>query len=660
MKKMTLLWLLVFPCSLIAQKTYTLQSPNQKLKTTVTVSDQIRIALDHGNTVVLAPSSVSMTIDNKETLGLNPKVRKIFRHSVKQTLPSPLYKKSAIEENYNEMTLDFQGKYSLQFRLYNNGMAYRFVTHKPGDIIVNSEKADFRFPENFSTYTAYVNSTASTFEQQYTNSFEQPYSHEKIMQLNDKRLKILPLMVELPEGKKLCITEADLENYPGMFLNNTTDHPSLQAHFAPYPKVVEQGGHNQLQLRVKERENYIAKTQGTRSFPWRIFVVSSSDKELTDCDMVYSLASPSRIEDISWIKPGMAVWDWWSDWNTSGVDFKSGINNDTYKYYIDFAAQYHIPYVILDEGWSVRLKADLFQVVPELNLPELAEYAKNKNVGLILWAGYYPLKRDMEKVIKHYAEMGIKGFKVDFMDRDDQLISEFLYETAATCAKYKMVVDFHGIHKPTGLQRTYPNVLGYEGVNGLEQMKWAPQTYDAVTYDVSIPFIRMLAGPMDYTQGAMRNVSRKNYRPCYTEPMSQGTRCHQLAMYTIFESPFCMLCDNASEYMREPECTEFIRQVPVIWDQTIALDGKIAEYVVLARRHNKEWYVGAMTNWTPRELEIDLSFLGEGNYQMEIFRDGVNAAKTGRDYKREILPVPSNRKVNIRMAPGGGWTARIF
>ena len=376
--------------------------------------------------------------------------------------------------------------------------------------------------------------------------------------------------------------------------------------------------------------------------------------------MVYSLASPSRIEDISWIKPGMAVWDWWSDWNTSGVDFKSGINNDTYKYYIDFAAQYHIPYVILDEGWSVRLKADLFQVVPELNLPELAEYAKNKNVGLILWAGYYPLKRDMEKVIKHYAEMGIKGFKVDFMDRDDQLISEFLYETAATCAKYKMVVDFHGIHKPTGLQRTYPNVLGYEGVNGLEQMKWAPQTYDAVTYDVSIPFIRMLAGPMDYTQGAMRNVSRKNYRPCYTEPMSQGTRCHQLAMYTIFESPFCMLCDNASEYMREPECTEFIRQVPVIWDQTIALDGKIAEYVVLARRHNKEWYVGAMTNWTPRELEIDLSFLGEGNYQMEIFRDGVNAAKTGRDYKREILPVPSNRKVNIRMAPGGGWTARIF
>ncbi len=256
--------------------------------------------------------------------------------------------------------------------------------------------------------------------------------------------------------------------------------------------------------------------------------------------------------------------------------------------------------------------------------------------------------------------MGIKGFKVDFMDRDDQLISEFLYETAATCAKYKMVVDFHGIHKPTGLQRTYPNVLGYEGVNGLEQMKWAPQTYDAVTYDVSIPFIRMLAGPMDYTQGAMHNVSRKNYRPCYTEPMSQGTRCHQLAMYTIFESPFCMLCDNASEYMREPECTEFIRQVPVIWDQTIALDGKIAEYVVLARRHNKEWYVGAMTNWTPRELEIDLSFLGEGNYQMEIFRDGVNAAKTGRDYKREILPVPSNRKVNIRMAPGGGWTARIF
>lgn len=660
MNKMTLLWLLLLPCSLIAQKTYTLKSPNQKLKATVTAGNQILIGLNHENTVVLAPSPVSMTIGNGETLGTNPKVKKVARHSVRQNLPSPFYKKSAIEENYNEMTLAFQGKYSLQFRLYDNGMAYRFVTHKPGEIIVSNEQADLQFPENFSTYTAYVNSTAPTFEQQYTNSFEQPYSHEKIMQLNDKRLKILPLIVELPEGKKLCITEANLENYPGMFLNNTTDRPSLQAHFAPYPKRVEQGGHNQLQLLVKERENYIAKTQGSRSFPWRIFVVSSSDKELTDCDMVYSLASPSRIQDISWIKPGMAVWDWWSDWNTSGVDFKSGINNDTYKYYIDFAANHHIPYVILDEGWSVRLKADLFQVVPELNLPELAEYAKNKNVGLILWAGYYPLKRDMEKVVKHYAEMGIKGFKVDFMDRDDQLISEFLYETAATCAKYKMIVDFHGIHKPTGLQRTYPNVLGYEGVNGLEQMKWTPRSYDAVTYDVSIPFIRMLAGPMDYTQGAMRNASRQNYYPCYTEPMSQGTRCHQLAMYTIFESPFCMLCDNASEYLREPECTEFIRQVPVTWEQTIALDGKIAEYVVLARRHNKEWYVGAMTNWTPRELEIDLSFLGEGNYQMEIFRDGKNAAKIGKDYKREILPVPDNRKVKISMAPGGGWTARIF
>lgn len=660
MNKIVLFLLWFLPVTLAAQKSYTLQSPDHRLKAVITTGEQLKIALQHENTVILSPSPISMTLGNGEKLGQQPKVRRVSRTSIHQTIPAPFYKKSEIEEAFNELKLELKGNYSLIFRLYNNGMAYRFSLQKPGEILVKNEEADFRFPEDFSTYTAYVNSNAPTFEEQYINSFEQPYHHEKISQLNDKRLKMLPLIVELPEGKKLCITEADLESYPGMFLNNKSGEPALYAHFAPYPKVEVQGGHNQLQLLVKERENYIAKTRGTRSFPWRIFVVSSSDKELADCDMVYSLAAPSRIQDISWIKPGMAVWDWWSDWNTHGVDFQSGINNDTYKYYIDFAAKNGIPYVILDEGWSVRLKADLFQVVPELNLPELVEYAKNKNVDLILWAGYYPLKRDMEKVIKHYAEMGIKGFKVDFMNRDDQLIADFLYETAATCAKYKMMVDFHGIHKPTGLQRTYPNVLGYEGVNGLEQMKWAPQDYDAVAYDVSIPFIRMLAGPLDYTQGAMRNVVRKNYRPCYTEPMSQGTRCHQLAMYTIFESPFCMLCDNVSEYMREPECTGFIRQVPVTWDQTIALDGKIAEYIVMARRHDNEWYVGAMTNWTPRELEIDLSFLGEGNYQMEVFRDGANAAKVGRDYKRELLPVPDNRKIKIRMAPGGGWTARIF
>lgn len=445
-----------------------------------------------------------------------------------------------------------------------------------------------------------------------------------------------------------------------MFLNNSTEKPSLKAVHAPYPKTVEQGGHNRLQMLVKQREDFIAKTTGTRTFPWRAFIVSESDKQLADNDMVFRLASPNRAGDVSWVKPGKVAWDWWNDWNIYGVDFKAGINNETYKYYIDFASAHGIGYVILDEGWSVNLKADLMQVIPEIDLKGLVEYGKSKNVDIILWAGYWAFHRDMEKVVKHYAEMGVKGFKVDFMDRDDQQMVNFLYEAARICAKYKMMVDFHGVFKPTGLNRTYPNVINYEGVNGLEQLKWSPESYDMVTYDVTIPFIRMIAGPMDYTQGAMRNAARGSYRPINSEPMSQGTRCRQLATYVIFESPFNMLCDNPSNYMREEECTEFIASVPTVWDQTMSLDGKVSEYVAIARRNGADWYVGALTNWDSRELELDLSFLGEGTFKAEIFKDGVNADRAGRDYKKEIITIPANKKLQIKMAPGGGFAARIF
>ena len=484
--------------------------------------------------------------------------------------------------------------------------------------------------------------------------------NEAITKLNDKRLMILPYLVDLGNGKKLCITEADLEDYPGMFLNNATDKPSLKSVHAPYPKVKQQGGHNRLQMLVKERENFIAKTKGNRSFPWRVFVVSENDKQLVDCDMVYRLASPSRVSDVSWIKPGKVAWDWWNDWNIYGVDFRAGINNETYKYYIDFASEHGIEYVILDEGWAVNLEADLLKVIPEIDMEEIVSYAKSKNVDIILWAGFYAFDRDMENVVKHYADMGVKGFKVDFMDRDDQEVINFLYRSAETCARYKMLVDFHGVCKPTGLQRTYPNVINYEGVNGLEQLKWSPASYDMVTYDVTFPFIRMVAGPVDYTQGAMRNATRANYRPVNSEPMSQGTRCRQLATYVIFESPLNMLCDNPTNYMREKECTEFIANIPTVWNETQVLDAKVSEYIAMARQHDDIWYLGALTNWEPREMELDLSFLGDGNYKLELFKDGINADRAACDYKKEIIPVPADRKLKIKMAPGGGYAAKIY
>ena len=541
-----------------------------------------------------------MRLQGGEILGGKAKVSKVRESSENERIKSPFYKKDIVENVYNELTLAFSGKYSIVFRLYDDGLAYRFVLNRKGEVVVENETANYVFDKDYTTFSAYVNSTAKTFEKQFSNSFEQTYATEPITKLNAERLKILPLVVNLDNGKKLCITEADLEDYPGMFLNNRSDKPVFEAMFAPYPKEVKQGGHNNLQGLVVSRENYIAKTSANRAFPWRVFVVSNEDKELADCDMVYRLASPSRVDDISWIKPGKVAWEWWNDWNIYGVDFRAGINNDTYKYYIDFASKYGIEYIILDEGWAVNGEADLLKVIPEINLPELVEYGKSKNVGVVLWAGYYAFNRDMENVVKHYSDMGIKGFKIDFMDRDDQEMVNFLYKASEVCAKYHMFVDFHGVFKPTGLQRTFPNVLNYEGVAGLEQLKWAPRDYDMVTYDVTIPFVRMVAGPMDYTQGAMKNVRRSNFHAVNSEPMSQGTRCRQLATYIVFESPFNMLCDAPSNYMKEEECTEFIAQVPTVWDETKMLEGKISEYIATARRSGDTWYIGALTNWDRR------------------------------------------------------------
>jgi len=412
-------------------------------------------------------------------------------------------------------------------------------------------------------------------------------------------------------------------------------------------------------MKVEERKNHIAECRGNKSFPWRIVIVVNNDKELADNDIVYKLASPSKVNDVSWIKPGKVAWDWWNDLNLSGVDFKTGINNETYKYYIDFASRNKIEYVILDDGWSVRGPNDLFQVVPEIDLKDLITYATERNVGLILWAGYISFNKNIEGVCKHYSELGIKGFKIDFMDRDDQPMVEFHTRVAEIAAKYKLLIDFHGTYKPTGLNRTYPNVINFEAVHGLEQLKF-PTTVDQVTYDVTVPFIRQIAGPMDYTQGAMRNSTKDNFRPVFSEPMSQGTRCRQLATYVIFESPLNMLCDSPTSYEKEQECTNFITSVPTIWDNTVAVDGKLGEYIVMARQKAENWYLGALTNWDARTLEVDLSFLQTGNYAAEVFKDGLNADKKASDYKKEIIQIGKERKLKISMAPGGGYVMKIY
>ncbi|WP_219921574.1 glycoside hydrolase family 97 protein [Rufibacter sp. XAAS-G3-1] len=659
--------MMVYGYAASAQQNHVLESPNGKIKVTIDLQNQLRYAVHHEADVVIAPSPISMQLTNGETLGAKPQVKNTKRNSVNKTIQAPVYKRAEIQDKYNELVLYFKGDYSVIFRAYDDGVAYRFATSRKKDFLVQNEEASFNFPADHTAIVPYVKlekktstEKKTTIEQQFWNSFENVYTYSPLSKLNPKNLAFLPLAVEVTNQKKVVITEADLESYPGMFLINKNGTPSLSGLFAPFPKRVEQGGHNQLQLLVKERENYIAKAKGTRTFPWRVMVISSEDKELADSDMVYKLATPSRVKDASWVKPGKVAWDWWNAWNIEGVDFKSGINNATYKYYIDFAAANKIEYVILDEGWAVNLKADLLQVIPEIDLKELVAYGKQKNVGIILWAGYHALDRDMENVAKHYADMGVKGFKVDFMDRDDQQAVDFYYRTAEVGAKYKLLIDFHGSYKPTGMQRTYPNVINFEGVHGLEQMKWSDPDVDQVTYDVTMPYIRMLAGPVDYTQGAMRNAAKDNYRPVRSEPMSQGTRVRQLAQYVIFESPFNMLADSPSNYLKEEESTAFISTVPVVWDNTVALSGKIGEHLAIARRKGDIWYVGALTNWDAREMELDLSFLGEGKYKAEIFRDGVNADRKASDYKHETIDVPQSKKLKISMAPGGGYVARIY
>jgi alpha-glucosidase len=610
-------------------------------------------------------------------------VRKVSRRTIDETIASPFSRQATMRNHCNEMTLHLKEGLSVVFRAYNEGMAYRYVWEgEPGKVF--NEVASYYLLQADSATVPYVSQFDSTafgsepfvltnawtpqsekwkwFYPQYSSSFENQYTTLPLRKLDSRRLCFLPLLIHGERGIKMCITESALLDYPGMYLRHFTDGV-LDCQHAPLPRRVEQGGHNNLQLLVREREEYIAEMDRSKVFPWRIMMVGT-DTEIAMNNLSYLLAEPSRVDDISWIKPGKVAWEWWNCFNISGVDFPAGVNNDTYKHYIDFASKYGIEYVILDEGWAVNGEADLFKVVPEIDLPMLVEYAKERNVGIILWAGYYAFERDMERVCEHYSQMGIKGFKIDFMDRDDQLAVDFYRRAAEMCAKYKLLVDFHGAFKPAGFTRTYPNVLNFEGVFGLEQMKWAPTTVDQMRYDCEIPFIRQAAGPMDYTQGAMLNGGKWNYHPCWMEPMSQGTRCHQLALYIVLESPLNMLCDSPTHYEREPDYTRFVAEIPTVWDETRVLQGEVGEYIVTARRKGNTWYIGGITNWTERDVEIDFEELQSDSatqplsYSVTLYTDGINAHRKGSDYKLSTFHSPLST-LKVHLAPGGGFVIKI-
>ena len=645
--------------SAFAQKSYDIVSPDGTLKTDVTIADgKITYSVIKDQIILMNPSEIAMNLSDGSVYDGSVALQKTRRTTVDQTLDALFYKKAEVRDNYNQLTLSFK-TFDLIFRVYDAGVAYRFVSKSKKPFRVSGEKAEFVFAQDWQMFVPYVCQNTKSLDSQLFNSFENRYEHTSISAWNKERLAFLPLMVETEQGYKINIMESDLMNYPGMFLYNGNGDSTIEARFAPYPKDVRQGGHNMLQGLVDSREDYIASYHGATSFPWRIISVAKEDREMLDNDLVWLLGTPTDSStDWSWVKPGKVAWEWWNNWHITGVDFKSGVNNDTYKYYIDFASRNGIEYVIMDEGWAVKGNADLFDVVPEIDIAELVAYGAERNVGIVLWAGYWAFDRDMEKICEHYSKMGVKGWKIDFMDRDDQQMVDFYVRSAKTAAKYHQFVDFHGAYKPCGLNRTYPNVLNYEGVHGLEQMKWSKPGTDQITYDVTFPFIRMAAGPVDYTQGAMLNSTYKYYKPNNVNPCSQGTRCRQLAMYVIFESPFNMLCDSPIHYEHEAECTEFIAKVPTIWDETIALDGKVGEYIIMARRKGDKWYIGGLTAHKELTVTIDLSQLGDRFSTVELYHDGANAHRHADDYRKTVSA--AEKTLTVKMAPGGGFATVVY
>ena len=628
-----------------AQSSFDLRSPDKRIEVRIRTAHQVRYDVLLKGRALLQDSPLSLDIDHKK-LGVDGKVVSAKTRSYDQTVEPPVRQKFAkIRENYNEVRIEMEGGYAVVFRAYNEGAAYRFETSLPqAQVRVYSEEVRFNFTGDTIVFYPQEDTMFSHNERRYTP--------QRVSEIVPEFIATMPAVLDAGDGAKVAIAESDVEDYPGMWLKGTTG-PALAGTFPPYP--LKEKLERDRDFRVVESADYIAATSGTRTYPWRLIGIVERDADLITNQLVWLLAKPSQVQDTSWIKPGKVAWDWWNYNNVYDVDFKAGVNTQTYKYYIDFAAKYGLQYIILDEGWYKL--GNVMEVVPEIDMEELTAYAKEKNVGIILWTVWKTLDDQLISALDQWAKWGIKGIKVDFMQRDDQLLINFYHKVSRETAKRHMLVDFHGAQKQITMTRTWPNMISGEGVRGMEWSKWSSESEPK--HNVTLPFTRMFLGPMDYTPGAMRNATRTTFAAIHQQPMALGTRCHQLAMYVVYESPLQMLADSPSNYLREPEAMSFLAPIPSVWDDTRALDGKISEYVAVARRSGSDWYVGAMTDWTARELELDFSFLPDGKFSMDAYQDGVNADRMASDYKMVKVQVNKTTRLKIRLAPGGGWAARI-
>jgi alpha-glucosidase len=624
-------------------KDYKIASPNGQITVSISVDTQIKWSAVVGTQQVFTNNTLSVDLGTS-VLGANPTVTSAKTSSVNEIVPTVVAVKSKVILNaYNQLRLVFKPNYAVSFRVFDNGISYRFETSIEEDITVKNEEVSLNFSGDFGVL----------FPEEETlySHYERLYLDEKISNLSSGRFCSLPTLVKAYNNIKIGITEADLFDYPCLFMQST----GKAGFTGKFPKVIlksDPKGDRDIQNVLEAK--YIAKTSGTRNFPWRVFMISTEDARLVENQMVFLLSRENKLTETDWIKPGLVAWDWWNDNNIFGVDFKAGLDTKTYKYYIDFASKYHIPYIILDEGWT-KSTTNIKEANPNLDIEELFAYGKSKNVDIILWCLWNALDADMDSILDIYSRWGAKGIKVDFMARSEQYMVNFYERAAKACADRKMLIDFHGAFKPSGMARAYPNIINHEGVKGMENNKWSKDI--APEHDVTLCFTRMLAGPMDFTPGAMINKNERDYSISFSSPMSQGTRCHQLAMYVCYDAPLQMLSDNPSNYQKEEETTAFISKMPTVWDVTKVLDAKVADYILMARQKDNFWYLGAMTDWTARSLEVDLSFLGNGIYEIEIMQDGINADKYASDYKRIVKKVTNADKLKIELASGGGWAA---
>ena len=624
-------------------KDYSVMSPDGKINVMISVNKEIKWSAQVSGNSVFKDNTISLSLMTN-ILGENPRVISAKRNSVDEFVSSVVPVKSKeILNRYNQLHLKFRGEYSVSFRVFDNGIAYRFETAKKGEITIKEEAVNLNFAGDYGVLFPEEKSIYSHYEREYLD--------KKLSEVGSGNFCSLPVLIKADNNIKIGITEADLYDYPGLFMESAGKN-SFSSKFSPV--ILKWEAKNDRDIKAVKTADYIAVTNGTRTFPWRVFMISEKDTELVENQMVYLLSKGLRLQDTSWIKPGLVSWDWWNDNNLYDVDFKSGINTQTYKYYIDFASKYDVPYIILDEGWS-KTTTNVMESNADIDIPALVAYGKKKNVGLILWSLWGPVDKNMNNLFDLYQKWGIKGVKIDFMQHCDQYMVNFYERTVKAAAARHLLVDFHGAYKPSGLRRAYPNMINYEGVKGLENCKGSSSI--TPEHDVTLPFTRMLAGPLDYTPGAMKNANKANFHPSYSNPMSMGTRCHQMALYVVFDAPLQMMADSPSNYYHEKECTKFISKMKTVWDETKILDAKVADYIVTARRSGQTWFIGSITDFTPRNLSVDLSFLGEGNYEMEYMQDGINANKAAVDFSHGSKKVTRNSKITLPLASGGGWVA---